>query len=88
MRSYSYKLRPKDERDSFREYAQLCEIEPALAVLLLEVMRAQPTTDQFYDWVKPRLKHLAGWSARRPELQTCAAYDTVYELLYSMAYDA
>ena len=88
MRDYCYRLRPQDERASFREFAQLCEIEPALAELLLEVMRTQPTTDQFYGWVKPRLRNLTGWSARNPALRTSEAYDTVYELLYSMVYDS
>lgn len=88
MRDYSYKIRPEDERASFREFAQLAEIEPALAELLLEVMRTQPTTNAFYASVKPRLVNLAGWSARNPQLRTSEAYDVVYELLYSMVYDS
>jgi hypothetical protein len=36
MREFAYKLRPLQERESFREYAELCAIEPQLAPLLID----------------------------------------------------
>jgi hypothetical protein len=87
MRGYMHQNRPQDERESFRHYAKLCESEPQLAPLLLEVMREQPTTVQFYRKIKPKLMKLAGWSAVNPGMKTSDAYDTVYEVLCSLVYD-
>lgn len=72
---------------SFSEYADLCAVEPALIRLLLGVMAAPPTTDGFYQYIKPALTELAGWSAKNPALRTCDAYDCVYSVLYTLVRD-
>jgi hypothetical protein len=87
MRAYAYTIRPPTERASFREFAALCEAEPRLVALLVDVMRSQPTTGQFYRSVKPQLEQLVGWTAQVASLRNGEAYDTAYEVLYSMVVD-
>jgi hypothetical protein len=84
---FCHRNRPPDERAAFRRFAELCQLEPRLTTLLLEVMAKQPTTWSWYRHVKPRLYALVGWEAERRELRTCEAYDVAYEVLYSMGFD-
>lgn len=86
-REFCYRQRPQDEREAFREYAELCQREPRLTQLLINAMREQPTTSEFYRSFKPCLTKLAGWSAEHPELRNSHDYDVVYETVYSMVYD-
>jgi hypothetical protein len=88
VRAFAHRLRPADERESFRQFTTLVQDEPALVPLLIEVMRVQPTTSEFYLRFKPRVQCLAGWSARNPSLRTEQAYNTVYEVIYSFVFDS
>lgn len=80
--------RGRGERACFRAYAELCKLEPRLVPLLIETMELQPHTWDFMRHLKPRLTKLVGHSVDHPVLGTSDAYDTVYEVLYSLCYDA
>ena len=80
---YHTRARPDDERRAFRQYVELCTVEPELVRLLLDAMRDQPSTDEFYAKFKPRILGVAGYGARQASLKTHRAYDVVYEVIYS-----
>lgn len=81
--------RLKSERDAAAAYGRLCELDPALALLLARVMREQPTTQGFDGWPKRRLAALVGPHARKsiPALRTAEAYRIAFEFLFSFAFD-
>jgi hypothetical protein len=87
-RTWWQENRDDGERAALRDYFKLAAHEPALIPLLLRAMQMQGSTDEFYLVLKPQLVALVGWSAIHPRLRTCAAYDVVYELIYSYSYDA
>ena len=85
--AFSYKNRPKSERQAFARYAEFCKLEPRLMDLLRDVMEQQPTTGRWIALFEDRVKELIGWNCSVEGIRTSEAYDIAYSVLYSFVFD-
>ena len=66
---------------------QIVAIEPRLANLHLDasICRRPGVSpyDVWYQTLKPRLVHLVGFGAEKPELRNCDCYDIAYDVIFA-----
>jgi hypothetical protein len=80
-------------RASFLKYAkhrdELLQLEIRVLQYTADNRHTKPfcANNAWYGAIKPRVLELAGWEAKDKRLRTQAAYDAVYDYLYSLLPD-